>query len=81
MSENGEFYTTGKNFTLPPAVTARANSTSAPPPHLPFEQLVDLLTIFLNYGYCGVFEHRFDPPPSPPFWTMLRTAILVNWGI
>ena len=28
MSENGEIYTTGKNFTLPPAVTAWTNSTS-----------------------------------------------------
>ena len=28
MSENGEIYTDGKNFTLPPAVTAWTNSTS-----------------------------------------------------
>ena len=28
MSENGEIFTTGKNFTLPPAVTALTNSTS-----------------------------------------------------
>ena len=28
MSENGEIYTTGKNFTLPLAVTALTNSTS-----------------------------------------------------
>ena len=28
MSENGEIYTTGKNFTLPPALTALTNSTS-----------------------------------------------------
>ena len=28
MSENGEIYTTGKKFTLPPAVTAWTNSTS-----------------------------------------------------
>ena len=27
MSENGEIYTAGKNFTLPPAVTAWTNST------------------------------------------------------
>ena len=26
MSENGEIYTAGKNFTLPPAVTAWTNS-------------------------------------------------------
>ena len=29
MSENGEIYTTGKNFTLSPALTAWTNSTSA----------------------------------------------------
>ena len=29
MSENGEIYNAGNNFTLPPAVTALANSTSA----------------------------------------------------
>ena len=28
MSENGEMYTAGKNFTLPPALTAWTNSTS-----------------------------------------------------
>ena len=28
MSENGEIYTAGKNFTLLPAVTAQTNSTS-----------------------------------------------------
>ena len=30
MSENGEIYTAGKNFTLPPALTAWTNSTSGP---------------------------------------------------
>ena len=29
MSENGEIYTVGKKFTLPPAVTALTNFTSA----------------------------------------------------
>ena len=28
MSENGEIYTAGKTFSLPPAVTAVTNSTS-----------------------------------------------------
>ena len=28
MSENGEIYTAGKNFTLPPALTALTNSNS-----------------------------------------------------
>ena len=30
MSENGEIYTAGKNFILPPALTALKNSTSGP---------------------------------------------------
>ena len=29
MSENGEIYTAGKHFSLPPAVTALTNLTSA----------------------------------------------------
>ena len=29
IGENGEIYTADKNFTLPPAVTALTNSTSA----------------------------------------------------
>ena len=29
MSENGEIYTSGKNFTLPPGLTGWTNSTSA----------------------------------------------------
>ena len=34
ISENGENYTAGNNFTLPPAVTAFTNSTSASRKHL-----------------------------------------------
>jgi len=30
MSEHGEIYTTGKNFTLPPAVTGGTKLTSGP---------------------------------------------------
>ena len=29
MSKNGEIYTTGKNFTLPPGLTGWTNSTSS----------------------------------------------------
>ena len=34
MSENGEIYTADKKFTLPPAVTAVTNSTSADKLHI-----------------------------------------------
>ena len=35
MSENGEIYTAGKNFLLPPALTALTNSNSAVTPLIP----------------------------------------------
>ena len=35
MSENGEIYTAGKNFTLPPALTGWTNSTSGCDWHIP----------------------------------------------
>ena len=42
MSENGEIYTTGKNFTLPPALTGWTNFTSGPevPPLLGLRTLI-----------------------------------------
>ena len=48
MSENGEIYTAGKNFTLPPAVTAWTNSTSDPD------------KIFAKYRYSlgGTFQRQ-----------------------
>ena len=45
MSENGEIYTAGKNFTLPPAVTALTNSTSE-----------DGLRIHFGWVHIGVFS-------------------------
>ena len=36
MSESGEFYAAGKNFTLSPAVTAWTNITSATPYYVNF---------------------------------------------
>ena len=46
MSENGEIYTAGKKFTLPPAVTAWTNLTSAPTPLNPF--LITNITTLRN---------------------------------
>ena len=51
MSENGEIYTAGKNFTLPPAVTAVTNSTSVLP----------LKTNFQNAGWSPSFP-GFETP-------------------
>ena len=53
MSENGEIYTAGKNFTLPPALTAWTNSTSD-------KDLDNLLIIFIiinNAANIGLFSH------------------------
>ena len=47
MSENGEIYTAGKNFTLPPALTGWTNSTSG----LEFDKdmiYVNEMTWFIN---------------------------------
>ena len=43
MSENGENYTTGKNFTLPPAVTILTNLTSGGREQLKLVCAVNLL--------------------------------------
>ena len=45
MSENGEIYIAGKNFTLPPALTALTNFTSAEMPISIFGHLLTISTI------------------------------------
>ena len=45
MSENGEIYTVGKNFTLPPAVTEGTNLASESLHHLPIAIRNDVLAI------------------------------------
>ena len=48
MSENGEIYTAGKNFTLLPAVTAVTNLTSGPRNHiLELSYLIKALNIVM----------------------------------
>ena len=46
MSENGEIYTAGKNFTLPPAATAVTNLTS-----------VSLYLFFLSVSFFFFLYH------------------------
>ena len=46
MSVNGEIYTPGKNFTLPPALTALTNSTSACTSHMHHA----LHTVHMRFG-------------------------------
>ena len=52
MSVNGENYTAGKNFTLPPALTALTNSTSAY--NLMLYEDFALLTVFPKYLQMNV---------------------------
>ena len=52
MSENGEIYTAGKNFTLPPAVTAVTNSTSAEKINIQRGELVQLQLPFSLLTLC-----------------------------
>ena len=46
MSEKGEIYTAGKNFTLPPALTAWTNSTSEYDYNHSFDFFHDLIFSF-----------------------------------
>ena len=56
MSENGEIYTAGKNFTLMPAVTAVTNSTSDTENH---KNKVDLTK------HIYIIERTYYCPPYP----------------
>ena len=49
MSENGEIYTAGKNFTLLPAGTALTNSTSAL--SLSLEWVIIIINGLSDYHY------------------------------
>ena len=49
MSENGEIYTAGKNFKLPPAVTAVTNSTSVLHPYMDMTKaMTTILTLIIK---------------------------------
>ena len=52
MSENGEIYTAGKNFTLPPAVAAVTNSTSGSGPHQ-YKNILPYKEAFLQFAKDG----------------------------
>ena len=48
MSENGEIYTAGKNFTLPPALTALTNSNSE----------FQIQNVFQKYTYPKLYRTK-----------------------
>ena len=70
MSENGEIYTAGKNFTLPPAVTAVTNSTSV--------QFVSLLWANFNLTFmdhvCWAYKLK-----APVKWDMHQFDWLIKF--
>ena len=88
MSENGEIYTAGKNFTLPPAPTAWTNSTSV---LLLFHCPAIAITI-LNKDWSGcrrplkIKHHRplfmlnagFFLPHLPQIRALKRTPSTIN---
>ena len=57
MSENGEIYTTGKNFTLPAALRALINLTSGANPNPPLPQLL-FVCCDCDCEHCGVLSIR-----------------------
>ena len=69
MSENGEIYTTGKNFTLPPAVTAWTNSTSGWGTRwqqVAWQKYFSPREInFASRGFLGFFYGRFASRVAP----------------
>ena len=53
MLISGEIYPTGKNFTLPPAVTAVTNITSGPNmPNMVFGALLHTFLYLTNFEQC-----------------------------
>ena len=54
MSENGEIYTAGKNFTLPQALTAWTNSTS--------EEMImkDVGSLTLSFEISSEIESKYQ---------------------
>ena len=62
MSENGEIYTAGKTFTLPPELTAWTNSTSVVG-MANYDRLGDLVVVVHLANYV---PHSGDmiPPPT-----------------
>ena len=62
MSENGDIYSTGKNFTLPPALTAWTNSTSDDKSTLPprLVKNMSLHILFREYQMDNVISHKWE---------------------
>ena len=62
MSKNGEIYTTGKNFTLPPGLTGWTNSTSVQ------TTKSTLRTMIFRFGfYKQAFKHSPESNHQYPF--------------
>ena len=74
MSVNGEIYTAGKNFKLPPAVTAGKNLTSDNIQHLLFVAVwptVQNISALFTSIYCWLssnFNEKKIPGQSPLVW-------------
>ena len=60
MSENGEIYTAGKNFTLLPALTALTNSTSATCVHICDLRFSSTFFVFLLFFLCRKYVYHLQ---------------------
>ena len=78
MSKNGEIYTAGKNFTLPPALTGWTNSTSD------YWGLKDPPEVRVHHETCSTICGT----PFPAIWNQKKSTGLAggaknsqNWPI
>ena len=85
MSENWDIYTAGKNFTLPPAVTAVTNLTSGITPGHPWQnpwteqQLLDIYcTPFLN-AHLNSLSHYDYPNYLQKYWFLRSSSWMIHW--
>ena len=69
MSENGEIYTTGKNSTLPPALTGWTNSPSA-----------QFINIVLHWDFPSHFNHHVIINVNSELIFSLSTILIENNG-
>ena len=79
MSENGEIYTTGKNFTLLPALTAWTNSTSGYTVLLSFWVMKYMsITLIPKHRSRGILTRYSNIPhiSSIPHTRILRYALI-----
>ena len=80
MSENGEIYTAGKNFTLPPALTGWTNSTSDSSLFLDLD-ISRLVVDYRHLGHVRVPRILARTPASQLLRVLVRRELLQTYPI